>query len=60
MDIKDQGLEMQRQRREAWVTTWALTASAANCTKPDQATKYADKMLEEYDKRFNSTESQSR
>lgn len=38
--------------QEVWMRAWAGVASAPNCYSPDSATKWADKCLEAYKRRF--------
>lgn len=39
-------------RAEFWVKAWVETSNSTSCTSSNTATVYADRMLEEFDKRF--------
>jgi hypothetical protein len=49
---KEELIAHKKQRKELWVSAWINTANAANCSATETATKWADKALEEFDKRF--------
>ena len=42
----------QEIRMQVWVEAWTLTAASDSCIKLETPTIYADKCLEEFDKRF--------
>ncbi|RKZ95339.1 MAG: hypothetical protein DRQ40_03885 [Gammaproteobacteria bacterium] len=49
-DAQTQARKIMRQH--VWSQAWFSTASAANCTKVESATRYADVCLEEFNERF--------
>lgn len=51
---KDEIISHQEQRKRLWADAWVHVASASDCKSHDTATKWADKALEEFDKRFRS------
>lgn len=50
--MKSMKAEHERQRRQLWADVWVGTASANDCKSPKVATGWADKALDEFDKRF--------
>lgn len=56
MNEKDELISHNEQRKRLWANAWVHTASATNCTQTETATKWADKALDEFDKRFPSPE----
>ena len=41
-------------REEVWINAWCVVANAINCETSETATKWADKCLIEFDKRFTN------
>lgn len=39
-------------REEVWLSAWLGVATSSNCTKMAVPTEWADKCLEDFDKRF--------
>jgi len=40
------------RREEVWVRVWAAVSGSSGCTSTKTATAWAEKALEEFDKRF--------
>jgi hypothetical protein len=49
---KDEILRHQEQRKQLWIDAWVKVAGASNCVKTETPTSWADRALEEFDKRF--------
>lgn len=48
----DMSKDFEIRRQQIWVEAWVMTAQSDSCLSVDIPTKYADKCLKEFDKRF--------
>lgn len=53
-DNKKLEMPVEDIRGKLWAEAWIATANSDNCVKSSTATKYADTLLAEYDRRFKS------
>ena len=51
--MKSYAHEHELQRRHLWASVWASTANANDCKSPQVATTWANKALEDFDKKFD-------
>lgn len=45
-------IQHELKRKEIWINAWCSVANALNCRKPEDATRWADKALKDFDERF--------